>query len=142
MMRCLRKRSPGVTKTHKLLLQTPTSLLTPSMPSADIPESHLVISAHALKDLLEPFAGSGGDPQLIWTFGEEEILIRSWDGGVGKGNGDGVIIQLATELRISAQEFEGYEICEEVREIAFHLREFNARFSLRARFHAHVRSRE
>jgi cell cycle checkpoint control protein RAD9A len=90
--------------------------------------SQLAISAPAVKDILEPFnSGYGSDPLLVWNFGKDEVHICSWDGGVNKGAADGGrITQMATELRITTQEFDRYEMCSDVCGISFHLKEFNA----------------
>jgi cell cycle checkpoint control protein RAD9A len=71
----------GVLKTHRLQLQTPTSLMAPGVPDA-LNESRLTIGPRALKDMLEHFPAAKGtknDPQLIWSFGESEVQIKSME---------------------------------------------------------------
>ncbi|KAF9050067.1 Rad9-domain-containing protein [Panaeolus papilionaceus] len=114
----------GVIKTHRLNLLTPGSLMAPGVPDADN-ESRLTIGPKALKDLIDHFPVSRGqrsDPQLVWTFEESEVGLKSLESAIdSRGRG-----QLSTELTISAEEFEGYDIYETPTTIAFHLREFNA----------------
>ena len=103
-------------------------------------ESRLTIGPRAVKDMIEHFPiakGAKADPQLIWSFGESEVGLRSLESsfdpkgmlafrkfqliftvGVGKA-------QLATELTISSEEFDVYDIYAAPTTIAFHLREFN-----------------
>jgi cell cycle checkpoint control protein RAD9A len=103
-------------------------------------ESNLTIGPKAIKDLIDHFPlakGTKSDPQLIWSFGESEVELRSLessfdpkgilvsqvfhyhpDSNTGKG-------QLATELTISSEEFDVYNIYAAPTTIAFHLREFN-----------------
>jgi cell cycle checkpoint control protein RAD9A len=69
----------GVVKTHRLLLLTPISLLAPSIPDGSN-ESRLTIGPKAVKDMIEhfPFAKGGkSDPQLIWSFGDSEVQLKS-----------------------------------------------------------------
>jgi cell cycle checkpoint control protein RAD9A len=69
----------GVTKTHRLPLLTPTALMAPGLPDA-INESNLTIGPKAVKDMIEHFPlakGAKSDPQLIWSFGESEVELRS-----------------------------------------------------------------
>lgn len=69
----------GVIKTHRLLLLTPTSLMAPGAPDA-FNESNLTIGPKAVKDMIEHFPlarGAKSDPQLIWSFGESEVELRS-----------------------------------------------------------------
>ena len=100
-----------------------------------------------MKDMIEhfPSAKSGGksDPQLIWSFGDSDIQLRSWETGMdakGDCNSNPTLgmtsksrtgttgkAQLSTELTISAEEFEVYNIHSTPITIAFHLREFNVR---------------
>ncbi|KAG6896798.1 hypothetical protein C0992_005948 [Termitomyces sp. T32_za158] len=113
----------GVIKTHRLILLAPASLMAPGIPAA-INESNLTIGPKALKDMLEHFPlarGAASDPQLIWSFGNVEVELRSLESSSDtKGRA-----QLATELIISAEEFDVYNIFAPIT-IAFHLREFNA----------------
>ncbi|KAJ3512262.1 hypothetical protein NLJ89_g3623 [Agrocybe chaxingu] len=114
----------GVIKTHRLLLLTPTSLMAPGVPDA-ANESRLTIGPKALKDLIDHFPvskGSKSDPQLVWTFEDAEVGLKSVESSIdSRGRG-----QLSTEITISADEFDVYEIYESPTTIAFHLREFNA----------------
>lgn len=133
----------GVVKTHRLLLQTQTSLMAPGAPDSSN-ESHLTIGPRALKDMIEHFPlskGAKSDPQLVWSFGDSEVDLKSLESSIdsrglflltsfmvnerqcfqGKG-------QLSTELTISADEFDVYDVHSTPTTIAFHLREFNVSF--------------
>ncbi|KAF9010669.1 Rad9-domain-containing protein [Cyathus striatus] len=89
----------GVIKTHRLLILTPTSLLAPGAPER-----------------------AKADPQLVWNFGDSEVGLKSLETSIdSRGKG-----QLSTELTISAEEFDVYDVYETPITIAFHLREFNA----------------
>ncbi|OCH96237.1 hypothetical protein OBBRIDRAFT_765738 [Obba rivulosa] len=113
----------GVIKTHRLLLQAPTGLLAPGAPDAPH-ESRATIGPRALKDMLEHFPstkGAKGDAQLVWTFGDTDVQVRSFEtGSDAKG-----VPQLSTELTISADEFDTYSVYPTPFTIAFHLREFS-----------------
>ncbi|KAE9411190.1 hypothetical protein BT96DRAFT_1027853 [Gymnopus androsaceus JB14] len=61
-------------------------------------------------------------PQLIWTFGETEVEVKSLESSIDTRSK----AQLATELTISAEEFDVYNLFEAPTTITFHLREFNA----------------
>ena len=129
----------GIVKTHRLLLQTPSSQLHLHVPEA-LNESHVVIGPKAMRDMIDHFPSTRGkaDPQLIWVFDDAEVHVRSLENSLdGKGewnllsfgipskaafSGAG---QLATELTISADEFENYDIFATPISLAFHLREFN-----------------
>ncbi|KAG7446334.1 uncharacterized protein BT62DRAFT_968065 [Guyanagaster necrorhizus] len=114
----------GVIKTHKLLLSTPTSLLAPDIPDNST-ESFLTIGPRAIKDMVEHFTSTKNgksDPQLIWKFGQHEVEVKSLESSVDtKGKS-----QLSTELSISPEEFDIYNLYAAPTVIAFHLREFNA----------------
>ncbi|KAK7057232.1 Rad9-domain-containing protein [Favolaschia claudopus] len=114
----------GVVKTHRLLLLTLTAFLAPGIPDADN-ESHLTVGPRALRDMIEHFPvakGARSDPQLLWCFGESEVEVKSYESSLdAKGR-----TQLSTELSISAEEFDLYDIYATPTTIAFHLREFNA----------------
>lgn len=110
----------GIVKTHRLLLQTPSSQLHLHVPEA-LNESHVVIGPKAMREMIDHFSSTRGkaDPQLTWVFDDTEVhLENSFD---NKGAG-----QLSTELTISADEFENYDIFATPISLAFHLREFNA----------------
>ncbi|KAF7315398.1 hypothetical protein MIND_00054500 [Mycena indigotica] len=114
----------GVIKTHRLLLLSLTSFLAPGVPDTDN-ESHLAVGPRALKDMIEHFPvpkGTRSDPQLIWNFGEAEVEVKSYESSLEtRGR-----LELSTELKISAEEFDLYDIYVAPITIAFHLREFNA----------------
>ena len=130
----------GVVKTHRLALNAANNLA-PSI--ADAPyESRLVVGSKTLKSLLEHFPfgkGSKSDPQLIWYFGDDEVQLRGHESSVDSKGGDykqasnsliALIISvgvshLATELTISAEEFDEYDLQTGSMMLSFHLREFN-----------------
>ncbi|RDX50973.1 hypothetical protein OH76DRAFT_1379988 [Lentinus brumalis] len=113
----------GVVKTHRLALNTANNLA-PSVPDA-AHESRMVVGSKTLKSLLEHFPlgkGTKSDPQLIWYFWDDEVQLRSHAASVDdKGRP-----HLATELTISAEEFDEYDLQTGSMMISFHLREFNA----------------
>ncbi|TFK51794.1 hypothetical protein OE88DRAFT_1712289 [Heliocybe sulcata] len=114
----------GVIKTHRLLLLTPTSLLAPGSPST-LSESRLTIGPRSVKDMIEQFPSTKtakGNPQLVWTFSHTDVHLKSVDSFFDSKAG----AQLSTELTISADEFDVYDIYCPPITIAFHLREFNA----------------
>jgi cell cycle checkpoint control protein RAD9A len=132
---------PGIVKTHRLPLLVPSSLLSPGVPESEN-ESRLTIGPRAIKDITEHFSSGRGmknDPQLVWTFGETDVVVKSLESSIdAKGALHACIhvstvfrnqlagrAQLATELTISADEFDVYEIYAPPITIAFHLREFN-----------------
>ncbi|CAK5281514.1 unnamed protein product [Mycena citricolor] len=114
----------GVVKTHRLVLLNLTSFLAPGVPNAQN-ESHLTVGPRAIRDMIEYFPmpkGTRSDPQLVWNFGESEVEVKSYESSLDtKGRN-----QLSTELSISADEFDLYDLCLTPTSIAFHLREFNA----------------
>ncbi|KAF9051091.1 hypothetical protein BDZ89DRAFT_524459 [Hymenopellis radicata] len=114
----------GVIKTHRLLLSTPNSLMAPGAPDAST-ESFLTVGPRAIKDMVEHFPmarGNKSDSQLIWNFGENEVEVKTLESSIdSKGKS-----QLATELTISAEEFDVYNLYAAPTVIAFHLGEFNA----------------
>ncbi|EMD39207.1 hypothetical protein CERSUDRAFT_104454 [Gelatoporia subvermispora B] len=112
----------GVTKTHRLLLQASTGLRAPGVPDASH-ESRATVGPRALKDMLDHFPstkGARGDSQLVWSFGDTDVQVRSFESDM-KGSS-----QLATELTISVDEFDQYDVYPTPLTVAFHLREFNA----------------
>lgn len=114
----------GIVKTHRLPLLIPTSTLSPGS-SDPLIESRLTIGPRAIKDITEHFPnarGSKSDPRLVWTFGDVEVEVKSLESSIdtrGKA-------QLSTELTISADEFDVYDVYATPTTISFHLREFNA----------------
>ncbi|KAF8894106.1 Rad9-domain-containing protein [Infundibulicybe gibba] len=114
----------GVIKTHRLLLLSSVSPMVPGLPDT-ANQSSFTIGPKAIKDMLEHFPLSKGlksDPQLIWDFGESEVALKSQEySSDNKGKS-----QLSTELSISVDEFDSYNIFSPPISLAFHLREFNA----------------
>ncbi|KAK1233647.1 hypothetical protein PQX77_003191 [Marasmius sp. AFHP31] len=114
----------GVVKTHKLVLMTPSSLLAPGIPDTT-DESLLTIGPRAMREIIEHFPlakGIKADPQLIWNFGDTEVQVKSLESSIdSRGKA-----QLSTELTISADEFDVYNLDSAPIILAFHLREFNA----------------
>lgn len=114
--------------------------MAPGVPDA-FNESNLTIGPKAVKDMIEHFPlarGVKSDPQLIWSFGDSEVELRSLESSLDGGKGWMTSIphcvklictlgksQLATELTISIEEFDVYNIYASPTTIAFHLREFN-----------------
>lgn len=75
----------GVTKTHRLVLQGSPILMTPSIPSSSPAQSHLRVNAKSVKDVIEHFPAARGktDPQLVWSFGDEDVCVRSFESSLG-----------------------------------------------------------
>ena len=69
----------GIVKTHRLVLQTPSSQLHLHAPEA-LNESHVVIGPIAMRDMIDHFPSTRGkaDPQLIWVFDDTEVHVRSF----------------------------------------------------------------
>ena len=79
--------SVGIVKTHRLLLQTPTSQLHLHVPEAPN-ESHVVIGPKAMREMIDHFSSARGkaDPQLTWVFDDTEVHVRSLENSLdGKG---------------------------------------------------------
>ncbi|TBU60550.1 Rad9-domain-containing protein [Dichomitus squalens] len=114
----------GVVKTHRLSLNPMNDHLSPAMPDPTL-ETSLTVGPKTMKNILEHFPfgkGNKTDPQLIWNFHDDEVVLRSLETSVdGKGRP-----QLVTELTLGATEFDTYDLAVGPVTIAFHLREFNA----------------
>lgn len=130
-------------KTHRLVLSIPVALLAPGVP--DTPnQARINIGPGALRNMLEHFPmqrGAKADPQLIWTFSDSEVGLKTCESSMDKGTvfsfasiscllpnysaGKG---QISTELTISAEEFDAYDLHMSTIVIAFHLREFNVSY--------------
>ncbi|KAL1670054.1 Rad9/Ddc1, partial [Schizophyllum commune] len=114
----------GIVKTHRVLMLTPTSMLAPSMPDAAL-ESRLTIGPRGLKYIIEHFPmprGAKSDPSLIWNFGDADVEVKSLESSLDpKAHG-----QVMTEMTISVEEFDIYDIVDLPTTISFHLREFNS----------------
>jgi len=67
---------PGIVKTHRLTLQTPSSQLHLHVPEA-VNESHVVIGPRAMRDMIDHFPSTRGraDPQLIWVFDDKACKL-------------------------------------------------------------------
>ncbi|KAI0078686.1 hypothetical protein K474DRAFT_1641090 [Panus rudis PR-1116 ss-1] len=114
----------GVVKTHRLLLSDGVQHMAPNIPES-LEQSHICIGPRSLKDILEHFSVAKygkNDAQLIWTFGHEDVVVRSHEGALSTKGG----YQLATELSVAADEFTLYDVYSTPITIAFHLREFFA----------------
>lgn len=100
-----RRKFPGVVKTHRLLLSTPTSLMAPSIPALDN-ESCLTISPRAIRDIIEHFPlakGAKSDPQLVWTFGESEVEVKSLESSLNTKGQSPSIFQHCITLTVDRQ---------------------------------------
>ena len=113
--------------------------MAPGVPNATN-ESRLTIGPKPLRDLIDHFPAAKAarsDPQLVWTFEDGEVGLKSMESSIDS-RGTSVILpsekithgctgkgQLSTELTISTGEFDIYDIYETPTTIAFHLREFN-----------------
>ncbi|CDO73327.1 hypothetical protein BN946_scf185008.g90 [Trametes cinnabarina] len=128
--------------THRLPLNAANNLMSPTFPDAAL-ESRVTIGPKALRHMLEHFPFGKGpktDPQLIWNFRDSEVQLRSLESAVdAKGKelqlffdhslGSRFLVgraQLSTELTISADEFDEYDVLNTPMTIAFHLKEFTA----------------
>ncbi|KIY74343.1 hypothetical protein CYLTODRAFT_385147 [Cylindrobasidium torrendii FP15055 ss-10] len=114
----------GVIKTHRLLLSSVTTILSPGLPDAET-ESLITAGPRAIKDMVDHFPtarGSKSDSQLVWTFGKDEIEVKTLASSVdSKGKSD-----IGTTLAISTEEFDVYNLYAAPTVIAFHLGEFSA----------------
>ncbi|GJJ10059.1 hypothetical protein Clacol_004285 [Clathrus columnatus] len=119
----------GITKTHKLLLLTPTNALSPCVqPSSS--ESLVIVGPRTLKDVLDHFPFTKGvknHPQLLWLFDLNNVKLKTYQGNADARMGKG---QLSTEISFSADEFESYQIHDPPSSIGFHIKEFNATVTL------------
>ncbi|KAF8513940.1 Rad9-domain-containing protein [Gautieria morchelliformis] len=117
----------GVVKTHRLLLSL-TDLQGPQLVASPM-QSHVTIGPRALKDILDHFPhtkGTKSDPELVWLFGIDDIKVKSMQLG-GDARGKSLI---STEILMSAEEFDSYDIYEPPLSLGFHLREFTATIAL------------
>lgn len=134
--------SSGVVKTHKLPLHTIESAHQ-FTDHAGEDESYVTIGPKMLKDIIEHFPsvrGNKGDPQLVWGFGDSEVIIRSMETSLDTRGKLRQLeptespsypsllaigtAQLATELVLSPEEFDKYNIASVPTSIAFQLKEF------------------
>ncbi|THH32490.1 hypothetical protein EUX98_g1666 [Antrodiella citrinella] len=114
----------GIIKTHKLLLSETSRHMAPNVPDC-LEQSRLSIGPKAIGDMIDHFPMSKSpksDPQLIWSFSDDEVNVRSQE-STPDSRGTS---QLTTELTVGAEEFDTYAIATSPIIIAFHLREFNA----------------
>lgn len=120
----------------------PTSLLAPEPPDTDA-ESHLTIGPLALQDVIAHFTPARGpksDPRVVWNFDQSEVQVRNSGSSInfrGEFHPPKIHVlpnrdllpataPLSTELTISTDEFERYEVHTLPTAISFHLREFSA----------------
>ncbi|EIN09554.1 hypothetical protein PUNSTDRAFT_133340 [Punctularia strigosozonata HHB-11173 SS5] len=113
----------GIVKTHRLVLLVPSAYRDPLQPDPSI-VSRLTIGPRTVRDIIEHFPSAKvtgkNDPQLVWQFEHDEVIVKSVNTGAdGKA-------QLSTQLMMTAEEFDVYDLFQVPVAIAFHLREFNA----------------
>ncbi|EJD47410.1 hypothetical protein AURDEDRAFT_151347 [Auricularia subglabra TFB-10046 SS5] len=85
------------------------------------------IGARAVREVLEHFPASRAnrsDPQLTWEFDQAEVRVRTRPAVADKS------VELSTQLSISSDIFDAYDISDLPLNIAFPLREFAAATSL------------
>lgn len=83
----------GVVKTHRLLMLTPTALMAPTCPDSP-EESKVTVGPRALKDVIDHFSvnkAAKSDPQLVWTFADGELTLRSSDSIAGNKGGASIM---------------------------------------------------
>lgn len=92
---------PGIVKTHRLVLQTPSSQLHLNVPEA-LNESHVVIGPKAMRDMIDHFPSTRGkaDPQLIWVFDDTEVQVRSFETSL---DGKGAMYIVSLGIHVSQQ---------------------------------------
>ena len=92
---------PGIVKTHRLVLQTPSSQLHLNVPEA-LNESHVVIGPKAMRDMIDHFPSTRGkaDPQLIWVFDDTEVHVRSLETSL---DGKGAMSIASLDMRVNQQ---------------------------------------
>lgn len=114
----------GVTKTHRLIISPPQSLLAPEAPDPE-QESQLTIGPLAMRDLISHFPAARNaksDPQLKWSFDYNEFRVSSFESSLdSRGSA-----HVSTAITIPTGEFDAYYVRVLPITIAFHLREFNA----------------
>ncbi len=74
-------------KTHRLVLSVPVSVMAPGVPDSS-EQARINIGPTALRNMLEHLPiqkGSKADPQLIWSFGERDIALKSCESSMSKG---------------------------------------------------------
>lgn len=71
----------GVVKTHRLLLNMPSSDDAPLILD-DLYESRILVQAHIVKEMIEHFPNTKSaknDPELVWMFTEKDVVIKNVD---------------------------------------------------------------
>jgi cell cycle checkpoint control protein RAD9A len=93
----------------------------------DTTPSTFTLPARTLRDWLDHFSvalgpGGGGpsgpirgESQLGWSFGKNEVRVKSWEGGAK---------ELSTEIRVDKGEFDEYWVEEDKVELALPVKEF------------------
>jgi cell cycle checkpoint control protein RAD9A len=89
----------GIVKTHRLVLQTPSSQLHLHVPEA-LNESRVVIGPKAMRDMIDHFPSTRGkaDPQLIWVFDDTEVQVRSFETSL---DGKGALDVVSSDLHVN-----------------------------------------
>jgi cell cycle checkpoint control protein RAD9A len=76
----------GVVKTHRLVLSIPLALMAPGVPDT-LDQARVHIGPAGLRNMLEHFPmqrGTKADPQLIWTFNESEVGLKTCESSMDK----------------------------------------------------------
>ena len=74
----------GIVKTHRLLLNMPTTDEAPLIPTGE-DENRILVQARAVKEIIEHFPTTKGpksDPELVWSFEEDEVKVKSMERGI------------------------------------------------------------
>lgn len=112
------------TRTHRM----PLAHADNSEPILDWnPRNRVSIGARAVREVLEHFPASRAnrsDPQLAWEFDRAEVRVRTRPAAADKSS------ELSTQLSISSDVFDSYDLLEVPLAIAFPLREFSAATTL------------
>lgn len=84
---CKNDETAGIVKTHRLVLSIPSALMAPGVP--DTPnQARVNIGPTALRNMLEHFPmnkGARADPQLIWSFSNENVSLRTCESSMDRG---------------------------------------------------------
>jgi hypothetical protein len=95
----------GVVKTHRLVLSIPTTIMAPGVP--DTPnQARVNIGPTALRNMLEHFPmnkGAKADPQLMWSFSNSEVNLKTCESSMDKGTACFSVTILITIITLARQ---------------------------------------